>query len=235
MRKSLLAEKNANYEESKIVCLQKVFTFWDKLNHEEKQLLYDNTISVNYEKDALVAGSGKECVGVLVVRSGGLRVYMLSEDGREITLYRLRPGDVCILSASCLLSSITFDVAIEAETASKVYQVNITAYSHLQSRNIYVENYSLRLASEKFSDVMWAMEQILFMSFDRRLASFLFDEFIKTTSEEIQLTHEQIAKYIGSAREVVSRMLKRFESEGIVRLYRGGVQITDLSKLKRLL
>jgi len=111
----------------------------------------------------------------------------------------------------------------------------VGALSILSERNIYVENYVNKKAVEKFSIVMWAMEQMLFMSFDRRLAGFLHDEMVKIKSNKIKLTHEQIAKYVGSAREVVSRMLKNFESQGILKLSRGAIEIIDENKLRELL
>ncbi|MDF2840805.1 MAG: transcriptional regulator, Crp/Fnr family [Clostridia bacterium] len=158
----------------------------------------------------------------------------LSEDGREITLYRLSPSDICILSASCVLNSITFDVHIDAEVDTEAYLINIGAFSKLSKQNVYVENFAYRNTIERFSDVMWAMEQILFMSFDKRLAIFLLDEITKTNSTELHITQEQIAKYIGSAREVVSRMLKVFQSQGILEQSRGSIHVLDKNKLKEL-
>lgn len=96
-----------------------------------------------------------ECLGVLLIKSGGLRVYILSEDGREITLYRLSPGDICILSASCILNNITFDVHIDAESRTDAYLINIGAFSKLSNQNVYVENFAYRNTIERFSDVMW--------------------------------------------------------------------------------
>jgi CRP/FNR family transcriptional regulator len=159
---------------------------------------------------------------------------MLSEDGKEITLYRLFPGDICMLSASCVLRSITFDVFVDAEEDSVCYVISGNAFAEIAGRNLYVENYALDTAVGRFSDVMWVMQQILFMSFDKRLAIFLWDEASKTGDDTIRLTHEQIAKYVGSAREVVSRMLKYFASEGIVELSRGGIKIINRQKLREL-
>jgi CRP/FNR family transcriptional regulator len=102
-------------------------------------------------------------------------------------------------------------------------------------KNIYVENYMYKKAADRFSDVMWAMEQILFKSFDARLAIFLYDEMVNTKSNVIKLTHEQIAKYIGSAREVVSRMLKSFEKHDVLKLSRGTIEIIDKDKLRSLI
>ena len=149
-------------------------------------------------------------------------MYIMSEDGREITLYRIYPGELCILlRSSCVLSSITFDVYIDAVDDSQVLQVSSAVISLLMHDNIYVEAFANKAAAERFSDVMWAMQQILFMSFDRRLAIFLLDESASLATDTLSLTHEQIAKLMGSAREVVTRMLKYFSQEGYVSLARG--------------
>lgn len=210
-------------------------SFWEKITEEQKEILKNNINKVTYHKGDNLHSADSECLGVLLVKSGDIRVYILSEDGREITLYRLSKGDTCVLSASCILNSISFDVYIDAQTDTEVYIINISAFSTLSSQNVYVENFAYKNAVERFSDVMWAMEQILFMSFDKRLAVFLLDEHSKNNSELITLTHEQIAKYIGSAREVVSRMLKAFQKQGIVELSRGAIRIIDKDKLKQLL
>jgi CRP/FNR family transcriptional regulator len=215
--------------------LRNIFPFWDKLSGDEKRLLLDNTSDLSYEAGQHILNAENDCLGVLIVKSGELRVYLMSEDGREITLYRMFPGDVCILSANCILKNITFDVFIDAEKKSKVCLVAAYAFERLQKDNIHVENFALRLAAEKFSDVMWTMEQMLFKRFDQRLAIFLHDETLKNGSPSLALTHEQIAKYLGSAREVVSRMMKKFEDEGIVKIHRGGVELINKERLKKLL
>ena len=209
--------------------------FWGRLSDGEKDLILTNAKTVSYQAGENIHSPANECVGVLLVKSGELRVYIVSEEGKEITLYRLNQEEVCILSASCLLSNITFDVFIDAEQDTEVLLINSVIFAELQSDNLYVENFALRSAVDRFSDVMWAMEQILFMSFDRRLAVFLLDEIAKTGADNIALTHEQIARYMGSAREVVSRMLKYFAGEGIVELYRGGVLIIDKQRLRKLI
>ena len=152
-----------------------------------------------------------------------------------MTLYRLSKGDICILSAACVLKSITFDVCIEAENDCDVIQIASSAISLLSSENIYMECFIYKLAAERFSDVMWTMQDILFTSFDKRLAAFLLDETEKAHSDTLKMTHEQIAKYMGSAREVVSRMLKYFANEGYVSLFRGGIRIINKEKLRALL
>jgi len=222
-------------KEEDLTYIKEHLTFWDKLSDAEKQLLKNNVETIKYNRGENLHGGDKECVGLILVKSGELRVYILSEEGRDVTLYRLSEGDSCILSASCILNSITFDVLIDAEQDTEVLLFNVGVFSKLVKENIYVENYMYKNTADRFSDVMWAMEQILFMSFDKRLAVFLHDEMIKTESNTINLTHEQIAKYMGSAREVVSRMLKSFESQGILKLSRGKIEIVDKNKLRKLL
>jgi CRP/FNR family transcriptional regulator len=171
---------------------------------------------------------------MVFVRSGCLRVYIMSEEGKDITLYRLHPGEMCMLAASCVLQSITFDVFIDAEEDSECYVINGCALTRVNDNNPDVKIFMLEMAVSRFSDVMWVMQQILFMSMDKRLAIFLYEESARINSDTINLTHEQIARYIGSAREVVSRMLKYFSNEGIVEVSRKGVKIIDKNRLKKL-
>ncbi len=211
------------------------FPFWDKISEDEKKLLCENTRYVKYKAGETIHSGGSECKGGVFVKSGCLRAYMLSDEGKEITLYRLYSGDICMLAASCVLHAITFDVCIDAEEDSELFMINPRTFAQLCENNVYVENFALNIAVTRFSDVMWAMQQILFMSFDRRLAIFLNDEIAKTGDDTIHLTHEQVAKYMGSAREVVSRMLKYFSTEGIVELSRGGIKVIDKKKLRELM
>jgi len=215
--------------------LIKTFDFWDKLSNIQKEILINNSREIKYKKGQSIFNGENECVGVLIVKSGNIRTYITSDEGREVTLYFLNKGDVCILSASCVLSTISFDVSVEALEDSTVIQISSPVFSRISEENVYAELFSYKLASEKFSEVMWAMQQILFISFDKRLAAFLLDEVTKTDNLTINMTHDQIARYLGSAREVVSRMLKYFSNEGIVSLSRGGITVLDKIKLKSIL
>lgn len=213
---------------------QEYFPFWEHLSPHEQDLLCRHTMQAKYSKGSILHNGSDDCVGMILLKSGQLRTYLLSEDGREITLFRLSAGDPCILSASCVMDAITFDVFVQAEENSEALLIPSPIFHQLMEQNIYVENFIYKLIAARFSDVMWAMQQILFMSFDRRLAIFLIDELSKVDGDTIKLTHEQIARYIGSAREVVSRMLKYFAQEGMVELSRGGVRILDKQKLRAL-
>ena len=210
------------------------FPFWDKLTGEEQKTICRNAASAEYPKGAFIHRASEDCVGVLLVKEGQLRVYMQSEDGRDITLFRIDEGEACVLSASCFMQEITFEILIDAEKDSEVLVIPTAVIRRLSQENIYVENFIYKLAAERFSDVMWTMQQILFMSFDKRLAVFLVDEAAKTGEDTLTMTHDQIARYTGSAREVVSRMLKYFEKENLVELARGRVKLANKKKLQEL-
>ena len=211
----------------------RTFPFWDKMRDADKDTFCRSSHAVSFKKGTNIH-DGNECTGIILVRTGCLRIYLLSEDGKEITLYRLFAGDMCMLSASCVLDAITFDVFVDCETDSECVVVGGCAYEDLSNRMAEAKIFALETALSRFSDVMWVMQQILFMSMDRRLAIFLLDEISKSGSETVTLTHEQIAKYMGSAREVVSRMLKYFSSEGIVEVSRKGIRVVDKARLRRL-
>lgn len=213
--------------------LKEKFPFWSELPEQDREYLSANTRALTYQKGTMIH-NGAECSGVILVRTGCLRVYMTSESGKEVTLYRLYPGDMCMLSASCVIEAITFDVTIDSEENSECCVISAGAFSKVADKNPQLKIFSLETTVSRFSDVMWVLQQILFMSMDKRLAVFLLDEHARTGKNTIELTHEQIAKYIGSAREVVSRMLKYFSNEGIVSVSRKGITITDKEKLRKL-
>ena len=210
-----------------------MFPFWDTISEEEREYICANSSALGYLKGSVIH-DGNDCSGVIMVRKGCLRVYMLSENGKDITLYRLHDGDLCILSASCVLQTITFDVLVDAEEDSECYIVSGPAFAAVAEKNPQIKIFTLETALSRFSDAMWVMQQILFMSMDKRLAIFLYEESARLQADTINLTHEQIAKYIGSAREVVSRMLKYFANESIVELSRKGIRILDPQRLKAL-
>lgn len=223
----LLSEEN-------VEVISKYFSAWENLSPIEREELVENTTLMHYPKGTCIHNGENDCRGMLIIKKGMLRTYMLSESGKEITLYRLGEGELCVLSASCVLSAITFEVQIDAEEDTDVLFTSSMFFQSLLESNLHVECFTYKIAADRFSDVMWAMQQILFMSMDKRLAVFLWDELLKSDDDTIRLTHEQVAKNIGTAREVVSRMLKYFSSEGIAELSRGGIRILNKEKLRKL-
>ena len=212
---------------------KEIFPFCFNISETDKDYICQNSYTITYPKDTNIH-DGNECSGVIFVRSGSLRLSIMSDEGNDITLYRLHQRDMCMLSASCVLQTITFDVFINAEEDSECYVISGPAFAAVSERNPSIKIFALESAVSRFSDVMWVMQQILFMSLDKRLAIFLSDESARTGSDTITLTHGQIAKYIGSAREAVSRMLKYFTNEKIVEVSRGGIKILDKKRLRKL-
>ena len=209
------------------------FPFYNLMSEADKETFCRTSHHIVFTKGNTVH-NGSECTGIILVKSGSLRLYILSDEGKEITLYRIFPGEMCMLSASCVLSSITFDVFVDSEEDSECIVVGGCAYEDLSKRMTEAHVFALETALGRFSDVMWVMQQILFMSMDKRLAIFLLDECSKSGSDTITLTHEQIAKYMGSAREVVSRMLKYFSAEGLVEASRRGIKLLDRKRLRAM-
>lgn len=206
---------------------------WDKLTDAQRRALEAAASPRRLETGEQLSGAG-ECVGLLAVRSGRLRAYMISDTGREITLYRLFERDICLFSASCVMRGLQFDVSIEAEQPSEVLVVSPEVYKRVMEESAPLANYTNELMASRFSEVMWLVEQILWKSFDRRLAAFLLEESALESSDELRITHERIAAHLGTAREVVTRMLRYFQSEGLVSLSRGTVRIADRQGLEAL-
>lgn len=208
--------------------------FWTSLTEQEKEILRKSAVIRRYEKGSFIHSSDRDCLGMLFILSGEIRTYILSDEGREITLFRLYPNDLCVLSASCVISQISFDTQMTARQNTEVLIIppNITAL--LKEQNISVRCFLYEQATERFSEVMWAMQQILFKGLDQRLAAFLVEECERTNSNAVHMTHEQIARNISSAREAVARMLKQFTQDGLVELKRGEIIIKDTDGLKRL-
>ena len=208
--------------------------FWDKLTEEQKSRILDMAEYRCVKKDTRIHDSGADCLGLVVMKAGQLRAYILSEDGREITIGRLFEYDVSLLSASCVMPDLQFNVMIEAEKDSCFWSIPACLFKNLIDESLAVSNYSRNLLSSNFSELMWLMEQIMWKSFDKRLAAFLLEESQVDNSTVLKITHEKIANHMGTAREVVTRMLRYFQSEGMVQLTRGTIELTNPKKLEAL-
>ena len=213
--------------------IENTFPFVKELSEEDRAMLVGSMVTKNFPKGSIVNRNEDGCVGVLSVTAGRLRVYIVSDEGREITLFRVDPGEICVLSVSCLLDSIVFDVVIEASEDTKVSIIPAAVVHRLEKDNPGVGLFLYKTAAEKFSEVIWTMQQLMFMKLDQRIAIFLWDEQSKKDGNVLMLTHDEIARQIGSSREVVTRIMKYFEQEGILSLERGKVVITDKNALKK--
>lgn len=211
--------------------LSSTFSFWKDLSPSQAVFLEKSARTEVFSSGTLIHRSSGDCKGVMSVLSGSLRVYCVSEEGREVTLYRVENGDVCILSASCLMDSLVFDVVIEAVGETRVCVLPSSALHKIEEDNPFVSLYIYKNATEKFSEVLWTIQQLLFMKIDQRLCAALHDEMLRQKSTVLSITHEELAKQIGSVREVVTKTLKYLAEEGVVSLGRGKIEIADKKKL----
>ncbi|MBQ7091746.1 MAG: Crp/Fnr family transcriptional regulator [Clostridia bacterium] len=210
------------------------FPVWNKLTPQQQSKLRAAVFTREVPAGMVIHNGGADCMGLVLVQSGRLRSYILSEEGREITIYRLFERDMCLFSASCMIKNMQFDVTVEAERDSKIWIIPTYMYKELIDESLPMANYVNDLMASHFSEVMWLMEQIMWKSFDKRLASFLLEESVLEDTDKLTITHEKIANHLGTAREVVTRMLRYFQSEGLVNLARGTVEITDREGLEAL-
>ena len=210
------------------------FPVWERLTPQQQAALSGSMFSRRVRRGDVIHQGDADCTGLLLVKSGQLRAFMLSEDGREITLYRLFERDLCLFSASCMVRSIQFDITIQAQKDTELWVIPAETYKQVMEESAPLSNFTGEVMAARFSDVMWLIEQILWKSFDRRLAAFLLEESAIEGTRTLKITHELIGNHMGNPREVVTRMLRYFQGEGLVRLSRGTVEIVDEIALRGL-
>lgn len=214
--------------------LEKYIPVWEKLTAQERAALSAAASERFAEKGTLLHSGEADCVGLFVVRSGQLRAFITSPDGREMTIYRLFERDICLFSAACMLPSLQLSVSVEAGEDSELIVIQPDVYRAVMASSAALANYTNELMASRLSEVMWLIEQLLWKSTGSRLAAFLLDESALQGTDTLKITHEKIAAHLGTAREVVTRLLKYFHSEGMVALSRGGIVLTDKEKLSAL-
>ena len=213
---------------------QDYFPVWNRLTAAQQNRLLTGLTSRKAKKGTILHNGSADCTGLLLIKTGQLRAYILSDEGREITIYRLFDRDMCLFSASCILNSIQFEITITAEKDTEFWLIPSELYKNLLTESAPLANYTNELMAARFSDVMWLIEQILWKSLDKRLAAFLLEEAAIEDSNELKITHEIIANHLGSHREVITRMLRYFQSEGIVKLSRGKITLLNPERLEAL-
>ena len=214
--------------------LRNAFPFWESLTEQQKTELCRNTLKSHCEKKTQLHFGGGECAGVQIIGSGRVRVFITSPGGGDITLFRLIGGDVSILSAACMLNGMDIELDMEMETDCTIYTIPKKVYRRLYDESAVVKDYTMEMISEKFSDIMWLLNQFLFSNVASRIAGALLEHRALEGGDELSLTHETIAKDAGTAREVVTRILKQFQSDGLVKLGRGKVIIIDPERLGKI-
>ena len=208
------------------------FPIWAQLQPHQQRLLLGSLTFQTVKKGILLRGGSTDCAGLVLIRSGQLRALVYSAEGREITIFRLFDGDLCLFCAPCVIHSIQFDVTIQAEKDTQFWSIPSDVYQSLMAESAAVANYTNELMASRFTEVMNRTEQFMWTSMDKRVAAFLLQETSIEGTCELKITHEAIANHLGSHREVITRMLRDFQSAGMVKLSRGQVTILDRKKLE---
>ena len=211
---------------------QEYFPIWNQLTKDQQELIQKTVIFQTAKKDTIIHNGNLDCAGLLLIRSGQLRAYILSEEGREITVYRLFDRDICLFSASCVMRSVQFEIFIETQKDTEMWVIPPHVFQKLIKESAPVANYVNEIMATRLSDVMWLMEQVMWKSLDKRLAEFLLDETALEETNLLKTTHEAIANHLGSHREVITRMLRYFQNEDVLRLARGSIEIVNTQKLE---
>jgi CRP/FNR family transcriptional regulator len=213
---------------------ERYFPVWSKLTAAQQERIRNSIVHQQAKKGTILHNGSLDCTGVFLIETGQLRAYILSDEGREITLYRLFDGDICLFSAACMMRSIVFDMIIETQKDTSIWMIPVHVYKSIMEESAPLAIYTNELMASRFSDVMWLVEQVMWRSLDKRLAAFLLEETVIEQTKQLKITHENIANHLGSHREVITRMLKYFQLEGMVNLSRGTVEIIDEKKLNAL-
>lgn len=213
---------------------QRYFPIWNKLSEVQRDCILASLTFQQIKRGTVLHSGSMDCTGLLLVKCGQLRACILSEEGREVTIYRLFDRDICLFSASCVLRSIQFDITIEAEKDTDLWIIPAEVYRRVMEESAPLSNYTNEIMAARFSEVMWLIEQIMWKSMDKRVAAFLLEEAAIEGGTRLAITHETIAKHLGTHREVVTRMLRYFQDEGMVKLSRGTVELLDEKELTAL-
>ncbi|MCA9732955.1 MAG: Crp/Fnr family transcriptional regulator [Deferribacteres bacterium] len=174
---------------------------------------------------------GDSCANIAIVVEGRIRVFKTGESGRVITLYTVEEQETCILTTFCLLSDRTYPATAQAELNTQAVIFPAPVFRQWMNDWDIVRSFVFTTMTNRVSDMMALIEEITFKKLDRRLVEFLAEKSPQTNSV-LQITHEQIAMQIGSAREVISRLLKEFERLGALELRRGQIILKDLTLLE---
>lgn len=208
--------------------------FWANLSPEEKAIVSQRAITKRFSKNQLISSNSSACLGVILILSGGIRVSLISDEGREVTLYRAHANEFCVSTAFCVIQQLTFEAIVTAEEDTIVLVIPSSVCARLMDSNIHVRAFIFENSTKRYSQTIWAIQQMLFKRFDQRLAAYIIDAYQSTGNPEIKKTQEEIARDVNSAREVVARMLKEFAAKNFVEIKRGKIVLKNIEGLKRL-
>lgn len=177
-----------------------------------------------------VFASGGVCENYLLLLKGSVKAQLISENGREMMLYQMTPGDSCVLTTSCLLSGDSYPAEAFTEEDSSAFVISSHAFYRCLEKSAFFREFVFKNFSARLSNIIGRFGEVVFSGIDNRLSK----ELLNTDKKTLKITHQELATKLGSAREVVSRHLKQFEAKGWVSLSRGTITISDFDALKKL-
>ena len=186
-----------------------------------------------FSKGTVIYEEGFPCPLVPLLLSGVVRVFKMGETGREITLYRVEAGQICVLSSTCALAGreAKLPAVAVAETDVELLAVPVHIFRKLMKESPELQGYMNEMLTERLAEMMMVVDEVAFGRVDLRLAEMLVRNAAKDPQGMITTTHAQLAVELGSAREVISRVLKDFERQGLVILGRGKIEVKDTKGL----
>lgn len=205
--------------------LENRFPFLKNAPGEVKQQLLQHAVVKQVPAGEIICWEGDRCSQLALILSGSVRVYKVGENGREITLYRIEENESCILTASCILSQTRFPAIAVVESPVQAVLIPAPILRDWVERYEVWRDYVFGLLSRRLSTVIATVEEVAFRRVDARIAEFLAS--LTEKQVELRITHQEIAFELGTAREVVSRILKDFEQEKIIALSRGAITILN--------
>ena len=213
--------------------LKRAFPFLRNANEKIWQEIEEFAIPKKFRKGEFFALEGDTCHYFPMILSGSIRVYKGGDTGKEITLYRIQAGECCILSAFCIMSQTPFSANAYVDEDVSAILIPAPVFRDWIHRHEIWRNFVFKVLFRFINEIIWKIESLAFQRVDERIASFLVNEFLREHKSVIQTTHSDIARELGTAREVVSRVLKGFEREKLIQLARGKIIILNHWDLRR--
>lgn len=182
----------------------------------------------------IILRKGAPCDHLQLLAQGTLRVYEVAECGREIVLYRVHAGEMCVLNVTHLLDESAYPVEVVTEDAARLISIPMHHFHQLMAHSVDFRGFVMATLARRMNDMMRLVERVTFQRLDLRLACQLYQRFERGNMTPITVTHQELAHDLGSSREVISRLLKEFEHLGCIRLHRGQIELLSKETLKRL-
>lgn len=210
--------------------IDKYIKFWNKLTDNEKSMIQTNSSVLKFHKGEIV--DTIKYNGFYIVKSGLLNVFTITNNEKEISLFKLREYDLCLFSSKCLLNKFDYEILIEADKDSEIYFIPNNIFESLMNSSLEINKYVNDLLIMRFSDSIWIIDQIINNKLLNRICAYLWNIYEIENKTIIHITHDKIAKDLNTKREVITRVLNYMSQEEMIKINRGVIEIVDIDKIK---